>query len=89
MRKNRPVYSDLTEIEKKKSRCRRISNHARKNGELVPKPCSCGETKVEMHHDDYDKPLEVTWLCVPCHRELHRKEAELKKVGKERTKTAA
>lgn len=29
----------------------------------------CGATeKLEMHHPDYSKPLEVVTLCVPCHR---------------------
>jgi len=34
--------------------------------------------KLEAHHKDYDKPLEVIWCCKQCHVALHkRKELEL------------
>lgn len=32
----------------------------------------CGEEKSEAHHEDYNKPLEVMWLCNKHHRELHK-----------------
>lgn len=50
-------------------------------GILVPAPCEqCGETgvfkdgrnKVQAHHDDYNKPMEVRWLCQKCHHEWHK-----------------
>lgn len=35
-------------------------------------PCEeCGATRVHAHHDDYDAPLVVRWLCVPHHSEWH------------------
>lgn len=48
---------------------------------LKKEPCEvCGEEKVEAHHDDYSKSLEVRWLCPLHHRiedgiqKYHRKE---------------
>lgn len=47
--------------------------HAVKTGKLQKKPCQrCSEIKVQAHHDDYDKPLEVLWLCIPHHKKLHK-----------------
>lgn len=45
-------------------------NAARK---LAREPCEiCGDVVAQAHHDDYNKPLEVRWLCVKHHREWHR-----------------
>jgi hypothetical protein len=44
-----------------------------RNGFLVRMPCvRCGEVKSIAHHEDYDKPLEVMWLCQPCHKQRHK-----------------
>lgn len=44
-----------------------------RNGTLVRQPCvRCGEAKSLAHHEDYDKPLEVMWLCQPCHKQRHK-----------------
>lgn len=49
-------------------------NNAVRDGRLFKQPCEiCGEQKVEAHHDDYSKPLEVRWLCIKHHKEHHRK----------------
>ena len=31
-----------------------------------------GRTGVQAHHYDYNKPLEVMWLCQKCHHEWHK-----------------
>ena len=38
-------------------------------GVLVRQPCEvCGSEKVQAHHTDYAKPLEVRWLCKAHHQ---------------------
>jgi hypothetical protein len=52
-----------------------ITGNAIRDGKLIrASNCSvCGSTeKIEGHHDDYTKPLEVRWLCKKCHKEWHR-----------------
>lgn len=36
----------------------------------------CGATRTEGHHDDYDKPLEVRWLCRLHHKRWHMTNGE-------------
>lgn len=41
-------------------------------GKIVKLPCEvCGDEKAEAHHDDYNKPLAVRWLCKRCHTDWH------------------
>lgn len=58
---------------------RRKANHAIRSGVLVrpvecgrcgttPAPTSDGRAAIQAHHHDYNKPLEVEWLCAKCHR---------------------
>ena len=44
-----------------------------RSGRLVPQPCEVCKTtiRVQAHHDDYSKPLDVRWLCFQHHREHH------------------
>jgi hypothetical protein len=40
---------------------------------LIKCPCVvCGSQKSMAHHDDYDKPLDVIWLCQVHHKERHK-----------------
>ena len=41
-------------------------------GAVVRLPCViCGNPKSQAHHEDYSRPLDVTWLCFKHHREAH------------------
>ena len=43
-----------------------------RNGKLSKLPCLiCGSTKVVAHHPDYDRPLDVVWLCQMHHKQAH------------------
>jgi uncharacterized protein (DUF983 family) len=47
--------------------------NAIRDGRLAKKPCQvCGCERTEAHHPDYDAPLDVVWLCVPHHVEVHQ-----------------
>jgi ribosomal protein S27AE len=46
---------------------------ALRSGSLVRQPCvRCGNSKSVAHHEDYDLPLDVMWLCQPCHKQRHK-----------------
>lgn len=66
-RKTHPMNAE----ERRKDNVRSYAGVYKRRGKLIPQPCRCGSTKVEMHHPDYSKPLMVEWLCRPCHREIH------------------
>lgn len=65
---------DIHPEEKKKRKARSLANVYQRMGKLTQQPCEkCGSKDSEKHHEDYDKPLLITWLCRPCHLDLHRK----------------
>lgn len=55
-----------------------VNNHLR-DGKLEKGPCEiCGAEKSVAHHDDYDKPLQVRWLCQVHHKAWHKEHGEAK-----------
>lgn len=59
--------------ERRKMNARSYAHTYLKRGKLEKLACElCGSVNSQMHHPDYSKPLEVTWLCRVCHLNWHR-----------------
>jgi ribosomal protein S27AE len=59
--------------DKRRAKAHNAVAWAIKKGSLLRSPCvRCGDSKSVAHHEDYDKPLEVMWLCQPCHKQRHK-----------------
>ncbi len=60
-----------------KSKAHAVVNRMVKTGEMmVPVACQkCGDgsMKLHAHHEDYNKPTDVIWLCPSCHFKIHKK----------------
>ena len=60
-----------------KRRAHSMAGNAVRNGKIT-KPgkcdtCNTPAEDLEMHHEDYSKPLDVKWLCFGCHGKTRRK----------------
>jgi hypothetical protein len=54
---------------------RKAVANAIRAGKLTRQPCEkCGAEIAQAHHDDYEQPLVVRWLCRLHHDEHHREE---------------
>jgi hypothetical protein len=60
---------------KDRHKARWLTARAIRTGKLTKRPCEVckATTKVQAHHDDYSKPLDVRWLCLTHHVEHHAK----------------
>ena len=65
---------ELSINNKRKVLAREKLNRAVSAG-IVDKPEQCAQCgkqgKVQGHHADYGRPLDVVWLCIPCHGKEH------------------
>ena len=70
---NTEVNRAWRQEDTRRSRAHNMVARAIRNGSLFRLPCvRCGEQKSLAHHEDYDKPLDVMWLCQPCHKQRHK-----------------
>ena len=59
--------------------CSQVKEALRKGILVKPSACAwcgCETQRIDGHHPDYDRPLMVVWLCVPCHKAHHRAYAD-------------
>jgi DNA-binding CsgD family transcriptional regulator len=62
----------ISEEEKKKIRARTKARSIVKLGLVSKQPCrECGNPNTEAHHEDYDRPHGIIWLCRKHHDTLH------------------
>jgi len=59
--------------DKRRMKCHNSVTRAIKKGTLIKKPCiRCNSEKSLAHHENYDEPLNVMWLCQICHKIRHK-----------------
>ena len=57
-------------MQEQRKLARRMVRQALRDGRLrKPERCeACGKVKyLTAHHENYLKPLKVSWVCLPCH----------------------
>ena len=75
-RQNKSYRDDYRERFPDKKKAHDALSNAVRDGKLFREPCEkCGREDTHGHHDDYSKPLDVRWLCPPCHFAEHNKYA--------------
>lgn len=73
----RRSYASQSERHPERIKARGKLSNAIRRGKIQKQPCQvCGNLRVEAHHHDYSKPLDVVWLCGLDHRRQHSYERE-------------
>ena len=59
--------------DSRRAKCHNAVSRAITSGKLVRQNCErCNNENSLAHHEDYDRPLEVNWLCQICHKQRHK-----------------
>ena len=74
-RKRERIFSRKRPKNKKYLARKKLNNALKREDINKPNKCSdCGKkAKVTAHHKNYEKPLDIEWLCYECHGKRHRK----------------
>lgn len=78
--KMRWIKKNNIKINAQQKARRALSMGLIKKAELCQR-CFKNSEKLQGHHDDYNKPLSVLWLCSKCHGLRHKELNELKRNG--------
>jgi len=73
-RRRKNLYRFKNRNKKERQLATNLVYRAKQKGELIkPKTCLCCdcERSLQAHHRDYNKPLDVMWLCSKCHGFIH------------------
>lgn len=77
LKKWRKIYAVNYKKRKKIEEKARWTLHNAIRYKKIERPSVCSECKynglIHAHHEDYNKPLQVEWLCHRCHFKKHRK----------------
>lgn len=69
------IYRSIKKHSHKQSARMKLKNALASGAIIKPAVCEvCSEapSRIEGHHHDYSKPLEVTWLCTGCHADADK-----------------
>lgn len=86
--KSRTRQSDWRRANMAKYTAHLAVQRALVSGTLEKRGCEvCGRDAVDAHHDRYDEPLNVRWLCRRHHVRLHCYGEDMFPIGRPLSKT--
>ncbi len=76
-RQTAEYHSKYREKFPNKCKAHSMVAYAISSKKLFSKNCEvCLSEKTHAHHDDYLEPLNIRWLCPPCHKKWHKENGE-------------
>lgn len=77
MAETRPKHCELAPQQRKAANARAMARVYVSRGKIQKRPCQvCGSEDAERHHPDYDRPLDIVWVCRHCHLAIHAGEKD-------------
>jgi hypothetical protein len=75
-RQTREYILEYREKYPKKYKAMTMVNNAIRDGRMKRETCEICGNKAHAHHDNYDYPLSVRWLCSAHHKQWHMENGE-------------